>query len=316
MTKNYGIKISRPGYDVFTANPDELVFSSKYTSLRVRLQGSGTILDSTGRTITIPHNLGYVPYFLVHATPDPTLSGFYDTGDFFIPPIVPVVAGACHLERQIYAYADNTNLYIKVGADLGYKFFSTGAVGFSPTSTDYARSYGGEWEGSGTFKIGRKESKNYEGAMRFINVGLAKNQGIVSATWIINGVNVTGNQTIRHRLYGIDEDNTANFSDNPFGRSKTTASDNFGYTCGSAPATINVGVTGIVQEIIGRNGWSSGNAMGFILKAEGTNSDNNTYITTTSGEDNNFYCSGSSLRILLSDTLASYKYTIFYNKIE
>ena len=63
---DYGIKVSQPGYDVATATPSQLVFSSKYKTLKVHAQGSGAMTHTGGRTITIPHNLGYVPLFLAH----------------------------------------------------------------------------------------------------------------------------------------------------------------------------------------------------------------------------------------------------------
>src|SRR3990167_8355684 len=85
---DYGIKISQPGKDVFTANPEELVFSSKYKTLKISSRGSGTLTDSA-RTATIPHGLGYVPFFLVHSQIDPsvgTTSLVGNSEDYFISP--------------------------------------------------------------------------------------------------------------------------------------------------------------------------------------------------------------------------------------
>lgn len=63
---DFGIKTSRRGNDVLSAEPNDLVFSSKYKTLKVFASGSGSI-DWTPTamifytSITITHNLGYEP---------------------------------------------------------------------------------------------------------------------------------------------------------------------------------------------------------------------------------------------------------------
>lgn len=311
MVNDYGIKVSQPGYDVKTCDPQYLVFSSKYPTLRVFTQGNGQILNSTGRTVTITHGLGYVPAFLVHSRVDAIYAaGYFSSDDFFINPLT-YPAGGCHIERDVVSWADTDKLYIKCEEDFGNNYYSTGNLGIGGPTTDYSYSLGGAWGGSGTFAIGRKSGENYEGAIRFRNVTIAKNEAIVSADLLIYCGSVTGNQTIRHRFSGIDEDNTADFSGNPFGRTRTTAGDNFSYTISGTPTYISVGCQSIIEEITTRAGWASGNAIGFIFKAEGTDSDNNTYITTTAAQDWGFYCSQSYLKIVKVDLLTDYKYTIF-----
>ena len=71
-------------------------------------------------------------------------------------------------------------------------------------------------------------------------------------------------------------------------------------------------VTDGVKEILGRGGWSSGNHMGFFFLNWGTTGDNAYFDENKSW----LYCSATTLAVLRSNTLTSYKYTIFYNKIE
>ena len=55
----WGIKVSKPGFDVKTATDDQLVMSSEYSSLKV----AHTDAPTTSGTYT--HGLGYTPAFIV-----------------------------------------------------------------------------------------------------------------------------------------------------------------------------------------------------------------------------------------------------------
>jgi len=68
---DYGIKISKAGYDVKTAADKDLILTSKYPVLKVLMQGSGTVTvaDDGGinnGTDTITHSLGYKPMCLLY----------------------------------------------------------------------------------------------------------------------------------------------------------------------------------------------------------------------------------------------------------
>jgi len=114
------------------------------------------------------------------------------------------------------------------------------------------------------------------GALRFSSVNVPSGSTINSATitWYPSGT-YTADRIIL-QIAGIDEDNTADFSSDPLGRTKTTATVT-GYhpnpsTDGVAEDTPSL--TAIVQEIIDRAGWSAGNAMGFIIEDDGGTADN------------------------------------------
>ena len=73
------------------------------------------------------------------------------------------------------------------------------------------------------------------------------------------------------KISGIDEDNTANFSANPMGRSETSAKvdwdENKSWVADTEYDTPDI--TSIVQEIVNRPGWGEGQAMGFFIKDDG-----------------------------------------------
>jgi len=125
-------------------------------------------------------------------------------------------------------------------------------------------SYGGAntWIGQST--------DNWDAAFRFTNVTIGGNSTITDAriTLRTDGLSPeTGDVALKIDIYGIDEDNTADLSSDPMGRTKTTAKKNWDFTV-SYLGNINyttVDLTIIVQEIIDRAGWSSGNAMGFTF---------------------------------------------------
>lgn len=83
---DFGIEVSQPGHDVRTASPSNLAFSSKYQTLKIHQQGSGTMTHSGGRTVTINHNLGYVPQFLVHSQLDQYSLASDVADDYWISP--------------------------------------------------------------------------------------------------------------------------------------------------------------------------------------------------------------------------------------
>lgn len=112
-----------------------------------------------------------------------------------------------------------------------------------------------------------------DGAIRFTGVAVAKNTTVASANLGFYIEEKHYSSSIQTQIYGIDQDNTAIFngSNSPFGRDKTTAN-----TTPTLDASISAGgywatsVTGQVNEILGRAGWSSGNAMGFIINYTGS----------------------------------------------
>lgn len=121
---------------------------------------------------------------------------------------------------------------------------------------------------SGWWQVGYNKDPGYSGyangALRARNVQLHRGQGIVDA-FISIYVTATKGDSIWMKTYGIAEDNTGDFSGDPFGRQKTNSStgDDYVYQTRNGDR-INIGVTQMVRDIINRGGWNYGNNMGFL----------------------------------------------------
>lgn len=136
--------------------------------------------------------------------------------------------------------------------------------------------YAGEWlNNNSSGGIGKSFVGNVvRSAYRFINVNIPGDAVINSATLTLIGAS-TDSSTVYTKLYGIDEDNTANFTNDPVGRSTTTANIDWDFSGGiTAESTyVSSDITSIVSEIVTRGGWSSGNAMGFVHTDDGSAND-------------------------------------------
>lgn len=94
---DYGVKISRDGYDVLTAeDPRDLVFSSEYSTVKIAQQGSGQIVVSGSGTAgaTISHNLGFVPMGMVYLENTPSSGRWYFGSGYY-----PSEAVGVHIEN-------------------------------------------------------------------------------------------------------------------------------------------------------------------------------------------------------------------------
>lgn len=298
---DYGIKVSKPGYDVKTAEDKDLVFSSKFFTPRVHVQGSGSITHTGGRTVTIAHNLGYVPMFMVHGDISgiPTLfpSGAYGTLPFSVNyPLYEDIKPSI----DVLTWADEDNLYIKVQDDFGYTYYTPNDV-CEEDAAGYARYY---------FGFGNNIPDDFgtmHGALRFGSVAVDRYATVYDAQVALYAATRWGSSTMYCYMWAFDEDNTADFSSNPLGRTKTSARARPEFNI-SAGNSVWIGCTDQLQEVVDRSGWSTGNNFGLTFRDEAPDgqspSGNGIYGTS------NIY-----LKVLTIDTLLNYKYTIFKDKI-
>ncbi len=117
------IDVPMPGYNAKTEkNPDHFAFHSRYPTLKYYYSNSydlGTISNST--TITIAHNLGYVPFFIGFVN---DFQSFINANTYAITPYYSADSYSGHTAHDIVAnvFADSTNLYLDV-------YYQTNAVG-------------------------------------------------------------------------------------------------------------------------------------------------------------------------------------------
>lgn len=134
------------------------------------------------------------------------------------------------------------------------------------------------------------DSGSINGALRFNGVTIARGTTVNEAyiRFKISSVVPDNNATIKFKIWGIDEDDTANFSSNPMGRTKTSEFSSVEWGSPTDGSWANISVTSIVNEILSRGGWSSGNDMGFLIFNNGTATDTNRYIIDAFGGDDAF----------------------------
>lgn len=289
---DHGLKISKPGVNVLEAEPEELVFSSKYKTMRIESRGSGTVNSSVSSgLVTIPHRLGYVPMFMVHVDPN-------QTGNYVMAPYKSTSGN-----QVLSTYADETNLYIKATADTTTSTYTIGDI-----DDNMAREVSGVGTFTGGWGVGQTSGGGiYYGAVRFTGVA---STNFISASLSLYIDTRDGTGDVKMTLWGIDEDNTAAFDTGTpaTGRTKTTASDNLQSNFGAGNIW-EFDATDQVAEIFGRGGWSSGNALGLQFWDNGT-AVNNVYYQLGSGTNTTLEVVGST------STVANYKYTIFKNQLE
>lgn len=307
---DWGLRISKPGKSVFGSDQD-MAFSSKFDNFKIHSQGSGTIYDSTGRTVTIAHNLGYVPAFLVHTTPEIFNWMYqYKPNSYCIAPQDsypgPGVIPPYKQNREVLSWADTTNLYIKLNDNFGWKYAFTNLEqnNYATEGTVYITGYNGVGKDTG--------GVTFKGATRFNNVQVSGS--VYKADFGIY-LYSAGAYTTQVRTWGIREGDTGDFGGNPFGRSRTTNVITSARDSGlQEGATWYYGVTSLFNEILSLGSWSSGNHMAFVYEDNGSPNDSLIYAYSPSDSDSAGY-SRTALKWLVSNTLATYKYTIFKNKI-
>lgn len=124
----------------------------------------------------------------------------------------------------------------------------------------------------------------YWNGFRFTGVTIPQGATINSATFDLYSAQVTSGTTAKVIYYGNAIDNAVTFdtsAETPQAKARTTATVTKDYTVASWTATAGFGVetvdlAGVVQEVINRAGWSSGNSL--IIIGYDNGSANSSYI--------------------------------------
>lgn len=280
---DWGLKVSKTGKDIASSDIRDLTLSSAYPMLKYHSDNYGEATLTTGATDTyvdFTHTLGYVPAFIAYQN---------FTGAWRYIPGIPTAIG---YTAYAYAYADSTK--VRCGYRLVTGSYNTYTYSVNDMFSDIA--------GVGTIRYstgaGKVFTDTFDGAIRFGGVTIPQGTSITLATWYFYVDEIgSGGSNVNLNIYGIDEDNTADFSSNPMGRSQTTASTNY-VSNPSENTYATITVTSAVQEIVNRGGWSSGNNMGFFIK--NNSSPDGNHISDSMGAENDSYLSvqyGSSKTI-------------------
>lgn len=127
---------------------------------------------------------------------------------------------------------------------------------------------GGTWRPTFNFV---ESGANQFVALRWQSVTIPQGATINSASITLRTPNSGSINDQSLKIRGIAEDNTSDFPTNPNARTRTTAAVNWSIT----GAAINTDYTSpdiktIIQEIVDRAGWSSGNALGIFIDDNGS----------------------------------------------
>jgi len=118
---------------------------------------------------------------------------------------------------------------------------------------------------------------NVEGFVRFTSVGINSGATIDSAyLTIITDPTSYSNGNMYLKIKGIDEDNTADFTNDASGRGRTTAAVDWDIASpwGLAETYVSPDIKSIIQEIINRDGWAANNAIGLVIENDGSSINN------------------------------------------
>lgn len=289
---DWGIKITRETKGVTSTDLRDLLMHSNFTMFKYHSDTPHTMTINAGdttKTITIPHNLGYVPAFLAYIGDEngigtlPARRSYYFVG----------------MDEHIFATADSTNIYITWKSTPPYN-----------QQTYYVNDYYNA--ATGTFFTVRIGTDNNglgrDCAMRFVSMDINSGNEISSATLNFY-VSATGggNSNVKFKTYGIDEDDFGNFFDNyPMGANKTTAETVQEQVMSGTPFSCGINVTNQVKEIADRAGWSNLNAMSFIFNNNSSSNDCTLFDDTM----------GATLTIQKSGTFTyDFRVLVFKDKI-
>jgi len=272
-----GMKVSAPGKDVNIADINDLILHSEYSMFKYHGEYTTSTVFNPGditKTVSITHGLGYVPAFISYGKRS-------DDGANFIIPSLPY--GISEFDYS-ESWADIDKIYFKITLFSGYGQQPVGWNEFIYSPSDFYNSFFGSTE---SVQVGNQDGSGVSGALRFTGITLDKNQSISSAE--VNfyvGVRGNGSGDMKIRSYGIDEDNTDSFG-YPLGRSKTSAVNIQNVSLPQSGEYFGINLKSQVEEIIARNGWSNGNAIGFIFDDDG--SPNNVYTYDGKTGTNSFF---------------------------
>lgn len=109
---DFGIKVSKPNYDVATADDKDLIFSSKFDTLRVFDSGFGSVaIDGVNPQdlLLSTHGLGYRPAFFLYSEVHSSFGG--TVGAYYMMPFSFPTGG----DSSIMPYVTDTEFRVRYG---------------------------------------------------------------------------------------------------------------------------------------------------------------------------------------------------------
>ena len=88
----YGIILSKTGYDIDDPDIRNILMSSEYSMLKYHSDNSASITlhhGDTSKYVDIPHNLGYVPAFIVYYELSSAVNRIFNINAFYTSTLFP-----------------------------------------------------------------------------------------------------------------------------------------------------------------------------------------------------------------------------------
>lgn len=263
MANNPVLKVVKSGKDVNSTDLRDYYFHSKYAMFKIHDIYTGSISIASGAItggISINHNLEYVPAYLVYLKIGdnwelfPNLSRSYITDS---------------LVRVDYTLEDPYNQTINT-------YYSSDVYNQNGWLADDNETVL-QW-----YYAGKSGGGNGNGsAIRWADIVVNQGQTITSAYLELKNVFTTAGCDIKFKIWGMDEDNV-DFS-NPMGKTKTTEERVKQQSANTNKFNFGDDITNLLQEVVNRGGWSSGNHFGIIINDNGT-ADNAHWLQQDAGD--------------------------------
>lgn len=116
----YGLKVSKPGFDVYDTADTNLIFNSNQNMFKIVTSGNATVTvpdpfpATTNRTTSVAHGLGYRPIVTAWVEA-PSTGGFSIDGQTTAVPATASFTGSPgNIALIIYINVDNTNITFNV----------------------------------------------------------------------------------------------------------------------------------------------------------------------------------------------------------
>ncbi len=286
MTQDFGLKIMKMGYDALTDNDiRHMILSSKFPFLNYHGQASGTISWATGdsniKYVDIAHGLNYIPLVIGYRG---NIDDFEAGGGQTILPNSHTAASGDTI--TFYPYVDSTNIRIKL--NMNDVFYFGGGYDDYNYSQFNSESYTSDY-----IIIGKKSGTTYWSEIYF-QPTIDQGETIKSASLQINvDSKGAGSGDLKTHTHAYDDS-----------WSYTTAYKNNQNSLPTAGEWIGIDVKDLVQEMVNRGSWASGNIMGFLLEDNGSN--DNVWLKSYAAQ----------LTITLDRGLSvQYRVIVFKNKI-
>lgn len=242
MTNTPTIMVMKSGKTIGSTDIRDYKFHSGHTMYKIHDIKTGIINlytgDQTGY-VDITHGLNYVPKFLV-----------YINGQLF--------------PTTCRSYA--TDSIIRVKIDLGAPYnrvtttYTANQAAFEDSTTNY------------NIIAGQKLNSGTGSAVRFTDIIIDQGRTITSANFEWQSVETSSGQDIKFKIWGIDQDNCGSFSDygDAGSRPRTDAFNTKTQSPNTSEFNFGDSFTNLMQEIVNRSGWVSGNDMGFVFNDNDT----------------------------------------------